>query len=296
MAEPGPGDDGVAFRLGVSPIARQPQPRAGKRTMAYGVPNIASVEFWRVPPDHARDGYRRSLPRLFQRTADTWVPLFRYHGGILLWAIDGGNDRGATFAIFSSEEGMREFQAGFYQNPKVRPLLSDEAELMTRVTGPMTDTFSHGRNTNSALRELETYANDHPLEEHTAGFLAIYQWRILEDAGPLANGIDLRSIPKGERYRPYLEVMLPRIVRRIEHYQMLGGWTVNTGEDTLTSIGIYPAGQAMRTSIEAALEPGTLRGRAYPNLELIDRIEGPALDLMAFVAGQFGTERAAAPD
>jgi hypothetical protein len=160
----------------------------------------------------------------------------------------------------------------------------------------MTDTFSHGRNTNSALRELETYANDHPLEEHTAGFLAIYQWRILEDAGPLANGIDLRSIPKGERYRPYLEVMLPRIVRRIEHYQMLGGWTVNTGEDTLTSIGIYPAGQAMRTSIEAALEPGTLRGRAYPNLELIDRIEGPALDLMAFVAGQFGTERAAAPD
>jgi hypothetical protein len=260
--------------------------------MEYGVPNYADVEFWRLRArQSAADLESGGLPGQFQQTAPEWQPLFRYHGGILYSVIEGSDELAATIAIFSSAEGLAEFRA----ESTIQTLIAGQAELIARVTGPVTDTFSHGPNANSGLRALEISGNALALDTDLARFMAICRWRIRTEAGPLANGVDLRLIPQGRRYQPYLQSILAQIVNRLGQSPMLGGWTVDTGDDTLTSVGIFPTEESLRAALETLLEPDSQRSRAYPHLELTDSIAGPAIDLLRLGAGEYGTDGAVSP-
>jgi hypothetical protein len=248
-----------------------------------------SIDFWQLPAcDRACLTSTGLIDRLALNPAPRWLPMFRYCGGFLRWALPVGINSIATVSIFTSGEGMRDFEIRAEYNCPDLDFIEHGVTLISRTTGPLVDMFSHGSNANSTLRVLEREGRDALIDTPDARFLTIVHWRYKFDGDPLPDGRFLRDIPPDDRFDEYQRAMVPMIAPHLNEYSLVGCWRANTGVDSFTGIGIYASPTEMEVGWQFNRSPGSELRAICRNLECVDRVAGPITDLMLVSAEQPG--------
>ena len=241
-----------------------------------------AIDFWCTPDtDHPGLTSTDLIDRIALAPEPRWLPMFRFCGGVLRWAVPVGPRTIATLSIFASGEGMRaSSESARTTTARISTSPRARARVISHATGPLIDLFSHGSNANSTLRVLEREGRGQLIDMPDSRFLTMVRLRYRFDGDPLPNGAFLRDIPPDDRFAQYQRAMAPTIAPHLNQHSLVGCWRADTCLDSFTGIGIYASACEMEAGWQIFLRPGSDVLSLCRNIECIDRVAGPVTDLM----------------
>jgi hypothetical protein len=217
--------------------------------------------------------------RFVQLVARNRLPAYRDVGIVNAWVVPVGDDGFASVAIYSSAEGMREGVASLRATGEARGGIYDQITQVRSWLGPMTDIFHVGAH--SALQTMEQRSGHVRDRTRSRRHISIASWRIRTDLDAWPDGTRPASIPAGEHYPHFLETVSKLILVRPEEHGMIGGWSIDTGEGTITFLSLYMDAEGMASAWDEVMAGGELGENVRRYLELVERIAGPAIDVFA---------------